>query len=718
LSIFPQPKPSRRSGTTEVGEEDKCKLAPAKGVAEWYAEFVASSKEERLPLQVQVRPSPVRTRDDEDGVMEDGPEPAVSSAYANPDFTCSAEDGSVSSAMVADPRDITLAENPPASFSLRDSDFTIDQTAASEKLLNELPLYKPLSENTEPELAKSDFAERLDTRWNSDIVPTSRFTMEKIHVVEPEAKPPSKRSRFHYVQESPVHKGSQPLPPEQTDVALFQPENKHMRDRIHPGQSFRPPFAHPMPMQSFFKSRSSSQWNRTEDEELRRIVQDYSYNWSLISSCLTARSMFSSGADQRTPWECFKRWTRLKGLSADLSKASFFRAYHTRTEAAGMHIQAQLKAAQQRTGANCQINQERPAQPVSVRHRRTQIYLARLNVMKVLAKKREMLKQKHQADLATMRKEGEANQPRPPISTPIELLERQEIYPMQPPLITQAAGRMGSSPEYHARLLAEAIRVQEQQKIAQRNPQQNIQSQDPLPNLSPQHEREALMISIAVSATQALIAAETFEPVACENTTCNTIGPVRGRSYESQATGLEQMRKEVSRDRFCYCEAVDNYGCGMWRRGRDDGAGTHSSHQVYILCHHGQCGRMNWKTIHGFRCHITRCHKEARSPGTVDKILQRYGVPVAAVQNPEAKTQVFSPIANHQKPPSHTPAQVKVRSGRGHYNLPSAGLHTCLPETACPSQGRGGVVDPELPELLRLLSRRTDSGFIEGEVEA
>ncbi|KAI9875033.1 MAG: chromatin modification- protein VID21, partial [Watsoniomyces obsoletus] len=176
---------------------------------------------------------------------------------------------------------------PAAIFSLGESEynFAVDKTPAFDKLLNELPLYKPSV--VEPDLSKSDLAEKLDARWRNAVIPVSKYTVEKLETKD--HKPPRKRSRYEYEVETSSTRKTEPLPPQEQNVALFMVENKHIRDRIHPGHSFRPPSEHPMPSQTFFETRSSSQWTHAEDDELRKLVKDYSYNWSLISSCLSPR---------------------------------------------------------------------------------------------------------------------------------------------------------------------------------------------------------------------------------------------------------------------------------------------------------------------------------------------------------------------------------------------------------------------------------------------
>lgn len=447
---------------TDFREERKWKLAAARGLAEECAEWVNSSSSVRKQMQVKVRlPTslpPSASEEDADVMMVDETEQVVSS-HPTPDLIPSNEDDSLSDEVI-DPRDLVTAVPPAAIFSLGASEFKfeVDKTPAFDKLLNELPLYEPAP--IIPDYAKSDLAERLDARWKTDIIPVSKYTTEKLEPKEDQLRP--KRSRYEYDLEMSPTRKTQPIPPREKNVALFASENKQIRDRIHPGHSFRPPSEFPMPTQDFFQTRSSSQWTSAEDDELRRLVKEYSYNWSLISSCLTQKSMYSSGAERRTPWECFERWIGSEGLPADMSKTPYFKTYSGRIEAAGRHVLAQIEEAQRRAGANVQIPpRKRTTQPVKVDRKRTQRHLAILDAMRRNAKKRELAQQKqeHQSQLAAQRKiqNSEINQPKAPFSTPREFAalrqerdakraEQQEIYRQQLLAHQRAAQQRGQNP--------------------------------------------------------------------------------------------------------------------------------------------------------------------------------------------------------------------------------------------------------------------------------
>jgi chromatin modification-related protein VID21 len=399
---------------TDFREERKWKIAAAKSCADWCAEFINSGSEQRAQLRVNAKipcsrqPEIAETKEPCTETTN-APEDLLPASQPTPELVPSAEDESGSEGFAEELRtDLKDMVAPAAMFSLGSDEFTfsLDFTPTSEKLLDELPIYSPMG--ISPETCLPNFRFQPDTDWNMEILPVSKYATGRISFSDD--LPPQKRSRYDSFQNSnPPETENEDVSPDQTNVALFRPENKHIRDRIHPGHSFRPPTEHPMPSVGFFESRNSSQWTVMEDDELRRLVKDYSYNWSLISNCLSSSSMFPSAAERRTPWECFERWISLEGLPADMSKTQYFRAYHQRLEAAQRAVMAQQAAQQQQlqqqaaqqqgtgnTGQTQPFIRKRTTQPMRVERRRTSRHLALLEAMRKLAKKRETTLQKQQ----------------------------------------------------------------------------------------------------------------------------------------------------------------------------------------------------------------------------------------------------------------------------------------------------------------------------------
>jgi chromatin modification-related protein VID21 len=227
--------------------------------------------------------------------------------------------------------------------------------------------------------------------------------------------PPRKRSRYEFEEDddqTPEHKTVDIDPsygfyrpkrvryersPERNDVALFNPENKPIRDRIHAGHLFRPPSEHPMPPQGFFECRGVAQWTFAEEEELKSLVKEYCYNWSLISSIVSSRSAFSSSAERRTPWECFERWISIEGLPLDMQKTQYFRALHSRLDAA-KHPSQYLPGHHQGGPNNASLTplRRRDTRSVRVERRKNTRHLSLIDAIRKVAKKRETTVQKLQ----------------------------------------------------------------------------------------------------------------------------------------------------------------------------------------------------------------------------------------------------------------------------------------------------------------------------------
>lgn len=425
---------------TDFREERKWKHAAARDIAYACATWFVSSPEERKLLQVKVRPVPARAA-------------SRSLSVSTPDLVHSADDGASEATDDDFSRLDGTAGGPPAAiFSLPPEMFVfgLSKSPVAEKLLLELPLYQPNTLIQDATLHVTDI--EPDSAWKKPIAPVSKYVQGKM--VSVEEGPPRKRSRFDY-QDPPnsylystdeVSKESEnAFGPEQEDVALFDPENKHIRDRIHAGHAFRPPSEHNMPSQSFFESRQSSQWTQAEDDELKKFVKDFAYNWSLISSCLSSPSMFSSGAERRTPWECFERWISLEGLPVEMAKINYFRTYHQRLQTAQRTVEAQHQLLQQQQGmsANQIPLKRRTTQPFTVERRKNARHLHLIDSMRKLAKKRETAIHKQQhgtckllllsvsretslltlgvvASLAERRKATEATKQRPQMHTPQE----------------------------------------------------------------------------------------------------------------------------------------------------------------------------------------------------------------------------------------------------------------------------------------------------------
>lgn len=412
---------------TDFREEGKWKRAVARNLAHDCAEWVAASPEERLALQVNavVRRRTASTDVQMQDETGDAPEDQLPD-LVHSDSPTANEDDSIEDQVMPD----TIA--PSAIFALPDDEvvFSLRPSQIADQLLEELPMYGSALKVPKFDVTVPEFDP--DAHWKRPALPLSKFVEGKMVLSSP--PPPKKRSRYSYQAEDDDDEddqfvfGPQPdkhvvLPPVDANVGLFNPEMKPIRDRLHAGHQFRPPTEYPMPLQSFYECRAASQWTLAEDDELKSLVREYSYNWSLISSAISSKSVFSSAPERRTPWECFERWVQLEGLPADMGKTQYFRTYQNRIDAAQRVIHQLNQNAQQTVGPNGAVTpapRRRQTLSIRVERRRNQKHLALIDAMRKLAKKREVAIQKtqHAAAMAANRKQNEGQRPVGPPQTP------------------------------------------------------------------------------------------------------------------------------------------------------------------------------------------------------------------------------------------------------------------------------------------------------------
>ena len=394
---------------TDFREERKWKITVAKNLADWCSEWVSSPQARRALLQVKVTENREKAHASQShatpvSIQNNG---ETLRSENTPELVPSTEDD-LSDTMDEESNFVAINRSiaPAAIFSLASEDvyFGLEKTSASDKLLSELPMYEPCGDMQELSSQINDAS--IDSAWKASIVPISKFVIGKMVIKEQGSL--RKRSRYEYEDDFiAAHDLSgrlapnsiqpqQNMGPENEDVALFNPENQHIIDRLHAAHAFRPPSEFNMPSQTFFESRSSSQWTFMEDDELRKLVREYAYNWSLISNRLSSPSLFTSGAERRTPWECFERWVGFEGLPGDMSRTQYFRTWNARRDAARHHLNQQFVAHQQAHHTSQSQLRRKNTEPMRVERRRNSKHLALVHAMQKVAKKKETTIQKQQ----------------------------------------------------------------------------------------------------------------------------------------------------------------------------------------------------------------------------------------------------------------------------------------------------------------------------------
>lgn len=357
--------------------ERKMRKSVCAWLAQRCADWVAASAEERQRMQIKAQPPKPRTKQDHDD-SEYPPELEQSSESAPEDD--------------AGPPTPTGEAIVPSmlivSSHLSEAVSDLQKAGKLGKALEALPVD-----------GLTDMASKVHKVSSLNAV--SKFAEGRVLPKTSGTK--RKRSRYDYEDDAEVLdsererkrlREERSLPPEDQESALFHPENKHIRDRLHANNAFRPPSEFIMPSTSFYEFRNGSQWIWEDDQKLRKLAKEYSFNWSLIAEELQLPSGFKSSAERRTPWECFERWVELEQLPTEMKKTMYFKTWYQRLEqsqqAAERRYQAQVAALQAQS--NNQVNHvpmRRRTIPTRVEKRKNTRYLWLVDAVRKLARKKE-----------------------------------------------------------------------------------------------------------------------------------------------------------------------------------------------------------------------------------------------------------------------------------------------------------------------------------------
>lgn len=452
--------------------ERKMKKSVCAWLAQRCSDFVAASKEERKHMQIKVkRVAPKQSSSEKQDDI--------------PDLESSAESAPEDEGM---PRTPVLGAELPlrlvVDVELLDHAKQLQQSGSLQKALKEVPRWQP----AEATSSKQDSMTKVSKFVEGKVLPTQKH-------------PNRKRSRFDYEDEGEVAENhtsgkrlreERDLLPEDQNVALFHTDNKHIRERLHANNAFRPPSEFMMPGTPFYEFRNGSQWVWEDDQKLRKLAKDYSFNWSLISDEMTLPSRFKSGMERRTPWECFERWVELETLPAEMKKTAYFKTWYQRLEhsqqAVDRRYNAQVAAMQQaqQNNANGQpqhMPMRRRTMPTRVDKRKNTRYLWVVDAMRKLARKREgtAFKQAEAQRAAAQRKSSqqtENNQTRGPMPTPQEFSRKRYERDLQlAEMRRQHQLKMAEAQQRQAQILRGQQQGAPNGAVAQQRPQTAQQGQ-------------------------------------------------------------------------------------------------------------------------------------------------------------------------------------------------------------------------------------------------
>src|SRR5438105_4394480 len=101
----------------------------------------------------------------------------------------------------------------------------------------------------------------------------------------------------------------------------------------------------------------------------------------------------------------------------------------------------------------------------------------------------------------------------------------------------------------------------------------------------------------------------------------------------------ETTKSKAFNNRHHKCERVDAMKRGIWTSHGPGGTvdnPTEPKVEMYLQCSYKTCLWIDWRTVHGLLCHLTRVHGQPKG-GIVsrERALDRYGVPVSEIQEYE-----------------------------------------------------------------------------------
>ena len=124
-----------------------------------------------------------------------------------------------------------------------------------------------------------------------------------------------------------------------------------------------------------------------------------------------------------------------------------------------------------------------------------------------------------------------------------------------------------------------------------------------------------------------------------ETPASNNGGSTPATGKRTPSTTHPYQMSEAFANRHHHCERVDGLNRGIWTShgpGGTQDRPTGPAVEMYLRCNHDDCRRIDWRTVHGLQCHIVKNHEQPKGTiGSLEKALDRYGVPVREVEEYE-----------------------------------------------------------------------------------
>jgi hypothetical protein len=128
-----------------------------------------------------------------------------------------------------------------------------------------------------------------------------------------------------------------------------------------------------------------------------------------------------------------------------------------------------------------------------------------------------------------------------------------------------------------------------------------------------------------------------FQPYPNGSDSADSTPTGNSSSKRTPSTTHPYQMSEAFANRHHHCERVDSLNRGIWTSFGPGGTAenpTGPATEMYLRCNHDGCSRIDWRTVHGLQCHIVKNHEQPKGTiGSLEKALERYGVPIQEVED-------------------------------------------------------------------------------------
>ena len=204
----------------------------------------------------------------------------------------------------------------------------------------------------------------------------------------------------------------------------------------------------------------------------------------------------------------------------------------------------------------------------------------------------------------------------------------------------------------------------------------------------------------------------------------STPGSTPGPGKRTPSSTHPYTQSEAFNNRHHKCERVDSFNRGVWTSYGPGGTADHPTGdkvEMYLRCNHDDCKRIDWRTVHGLQCHIVKNHEQPKGTiGSLEKALERYGIPVTEVE--EYEKQHGPGSGGTVADPKNLKMKTKMAArdsdpvSRSYTVVNIGGTQVPIPGGSPPPTSRPPGRPPHGSMFPNLMSRTASGGFMQDDI--